>query len=226
MRILSEFLVLNNILISVFFAQGTAFKSLPIASELSTKFCSFFPADPVLTGVDAQGPDYDALPRIIFNETDNTLIISHSRADLHYNVKDALLLKNVSKIICNLTEVLNKNKVEIVRIGVVAFYKVDDDKKQDYFSYVIDRYFAQGKDPTVKEVSCGWRKDIAIDKIPMNRWVRINATQEIGNGLNQVVIDSNTMSRNSMGIDGSSIDVIVNQCLEEYGGDLDAILDW
>ena len=229
MRTISEFLQIKNIVIAFFFEGGTLYKSLPLASDLSARVSNWFAADPVLTGIDIQGPDFDSVPRIIFNNTEEprNITITGQRADINFSIQSDSWNGDVSALARELLTALHSQHVKVVRFGVVATYKISEELSQEYFPFVLQKYFVKASDGIEeKEIVCGWRKTITVCGTEMNRWVRINATNELGNGINQANIDSNTFAGNQKALSIDEIVSITQGCLTAYGGgELNAIFD-
>lgn len=209
-------LLINNLKIALFFPPNTTFKSINVANAVNEEFGDIFSEDPNIFNLPPSAPT--EIPRIIYNQNqkDNAqLSIGFSRADLSVGLKSQEDWKcRIIQLSLKLQKLfIEKLKMRIIRVGMIATYTIDTDTSLDDF---LAQYIKSDRLADVAEYNMSWLKKADLNGVKTNKWVRLFLSEQPIES-RKLVIDINTIAEQTLDLQHLPLNDLIEQllgCLE------------
>ncbi len=209
---------------ALFFAPDYQLKPLAVATKLSEKLSSVFSVEPSTVALPPNVPVPLEIPRVILQGDPNGQItVSPMRADIAINLQaNPSLASGMSEYITTFASCFDS--VQIVRVGFVLHFTLVG---ENILAVVKNKYILPGKLSEPKELYFGWVNKLEVNGLAVNRFINFSCNSfPLPDGNATLMVDTNTLPEVILDLQPEDIRKFVDECLEQYRGDLSAFIEW
>lgn len=213
-----------NAHMALFFAPGSSFKPISIATSLPDEITELFGGnDPNIFSYPPEVPN-DA-PRLVFNSEVAELVASFTRVDFQVKVENYFHNEECLRdVFVDLVRILrDKHNLRFNRMGFLLRFPLKDEVD---INLLRDRYIKDDKLSEARELQLSWMKRFEIQGLEVNRWVRVLYMDNAQGREQSLIIDTNTLAEKEYSIDNCVANSVIEKVQSEVRGDLSDVIEW